>query len=81
MQEETGFGNVPNTVSKSTALNTKLSEVLSSPKKTHKHKEMGPQNWTLDPTPKTPLDPPPLEILYALYSAGKTNTCIKNLGA
>ena len=42
---------------------------------------MGPQNWTLDPTPKTPLDPPPLEILYALYSAGKTNTYIKNLGA
>ena len=41
---------------------------------------MGPQNWTLDPTPKTPLDPP-LEILYALYSAGKTNTYIKNLGA
>ena len=31
----------------------------SSPKKAHKHKEMGPQNWTLDPTPKTPLDPPP----------------------
>ena len=51
---------------------------------------MGPRNWTLDPTPKTPLDPPleilyalysPLEILYALYSAGKTNTYIKNLGA
>ena len=34
---------------------------VSSPKTAHKHKEMGPQNWTLDPTPKTPL-----EILYAL---------------
>ena len=31
----------------------------SSPRKAHKHKEMGPQSWTLDPTPKTPLDPPP----------------------
>ena len=26
----------------------------SSPKKAHKHKEMGPQNWTLDPTPRPP---------------------------
>ena len=58
-----------------------LNTSSSSPKKAHKQKEMGPQNWTLDPTPKTPLDPPPLEILYALYSAGKTNTYIKNLGA
>ena len=52
----------------------------SSPKKAHKHKEMGPQNWTLDPTPKTPLEPPPLEILYALYSAGKTKHLHKELG-
>ena len=28
--------------------------LLSSPKKAHKHNEMGPQNWTLDPTPKPP---------------------------
>ena len=33
--------------------------LFSSPKKAHKHKEMGPQNWTSDPTPKTPLDAPP----------------------
>ena len=38
---------------------------MSSPKKAHKHKEMGPQNWTLDPTPKTPLDPPPQNSLGA----------------
>ena len=35
----------------------------------------------LRPHPQDPLRPPPLEILYALYSAGKTNTYIKNLGA
>ena len=36
-------------------------------KKAHKHKEMGPQNWTLDPTPKTPLDPPPRNSLCAVF--------------
>ena len=40
---------------------------------------MGPQNWTLDPTPKTPLDPP-LEILYALYSAGENQHLHKEFG-
>ena len=40
---------------------------------------MGPQNWSLDPTPKTPLDPP-LEILYALYSAGKNQHLHKEFG-
>ena len=41
--------------------------VLSSPKKAHKHKEMGSQNWTLDPTPKTPLDPPPRNSLCTVF--------------
>ena len=40
---------------------------ISSPKKAHKHKEMGPQNWTLDPTPKTPLDPPPRNSLCTVF--------------
>ena len=39
----------------------------SSPKKAHKHKEMGPQNWTLDPTPKTPSDPPPRNSLCTVF--------------
>ena len=43
------------------------SQVFKPPKKAQKHKEMGPQNCTLDPTPKTPLDPPPLEIPYAQF--------------
>ena len=28
---------------------------------------MGPQNWTLDPTPKTPLDPPPRNSLCTVF--------------
>ena len=50
-------------------------------KKAHKHKEMGPQSWTLDPTPKTPLDPPPSKFFMHCILLGKTNTYIKNLGA
>ena len=48
-----------------------------APKKHINIKKWGPKIGPETPPPR----PPPLEILYALYSAGKTNTYTKNLGA
>ena len=53
---------------------------VSSPETAHTHKEMTPQNWTLDPPLPDPKTPRSLKSLYALYFAGRNDTSIKNSG-
>ena len=57
----------PTFYQKSESFECALGPLSQAPKKAHKHKEMGPQNWTLDPTPKTPLDPPHRNSLCTVF--------------